>query len=55
MNNGEREFPFSNVFTETFVIGVLRILKILIIVSDLKEDSDQIDKWNVIPVSSAYI
>ena len=48
MNYWEGEFAFGNVLAETLIIGILGILKILVIISNLKEDSNQVDQGDVI-------
>ena len=48
MNYREGEFAFGNIFAEPFIICILSILKILVIISNLKEDSNQVDQGNVI-------
>jgi hypothetical protein len=48
MNYWEGEFAFGDIFAETFIICVLSILKVLVIVANLKEDSNQVDQRNVI-------
>ena len=55
MNYREGEFAFGNVLAETFIIGILGILKILEIISNLKEDSNQVDQGNVITNVSSQL
>ena len=48
MNYWEGEFAFGDVFAEAFIICILSILKILIIIANLKENSNQVDQRDVI-------
>lgn len=48
MNYWEGEFAFGDIFAETFIICVLSILKVLVIVANLEEDSNQVDQRDVI-------
>lgn len=43
MDDRKREFSFGDILTEAFIVGVLGILQVLKVVSNLEEDSDEID------------
>ncbi|EKG13735.1 hypothetical protein MPH_09201 [Macrophomina phaseolina MS6] len=48
MDDGERELPLGQVLAESFVFGVRIALKIEVVVSDLENVPQQIDKGNVV-------
>jgi len=43
MDNRKRKFPFGYILTEAFIVSILRILQVLIVVSNLEEDSNEIN------------
>ena len=43
MDDRKGEFSFGDILTEAFIVGVLGILQVLKVVSNLEEDSKEID------------
>src|SRR5271155_1940117 len=54
MDDRERKLSFCDIFTEALVVCVLCVLKILIIVSDLEQNSNQVDKGDIVTTFSNY-
>lgn len=48
MNQWEGKFAFCEVLSETFIHGVLIGLKIHVVVSDLKVNTDEVDEGYII-------
>ena len=48
VDDGEGEFSFGKVFTETFVFSVLGAGKVHIVVADLEEESDYVYQWDTV-------
>ena len=48
MDDRERKLSFCYIFAEALVVCVLCVLKILIIVSDLEQNSNQVDKGDIV-------
>src|SRR5271155_1263658 len=54
MDDRERKLSFCDIFAEALVVCVLCVLKILIIVSDLEQNSNQVDKGDIVTTFSNY-
>lgn len=48
MDDGERKLSFGDIFAEALIVRILRVLKILIIISDLEENSNQIHERDIV-------
>jgi hypothetical protein len=55
VDDGERKLSFRDIFAEALVVRILRVLKVLIIVSDLEQNSNQVHERDIVTTVSAIV
>jgi len=50
MDNRVGELSLRDIFTEALVLGILVTLKILVIISDLEDNSQKVNQRHTVPI-----
>ena len=53
VNDGEREFPFCEIFAEAFVVGIIRAGEVHVVIAYLEDQTDEVNESYAVPIASS--